>query len=203
MSALGARDPTVRQRHIVILVGTKSHGPAGNGIHDYPAQARLLHDCLLRSAVGKHLTVTRAEDDTWPSAAIAGADAIVVIGDGRDGDLPYADAGHLASPARIAQVDAAVGRGTGIVAVHFSTFTPETDLPRTLAWQGACFHWQQDGKREWKSRISWAKGVPELLQAEHPLLRGWSSGALREEYYHHLTFHAQAEPLLAIRALPG
>lgn len=203
MSLLGARDPAQRTRRVVILAGKKSHGPDGNGVHDYPAQARLLHDCLQRSALASQLAITRAEDDTWPAAAVAEADVLVVIGDGRDGDLPYADAGHIATSERIATVAAAVARGAGVLAVHFSTFTPECDMPQVLAWQGACFHWQQDGKREWKSRITWAKGVPDLLTADHPLLRGWGGGALREEYYHRLTFHPSAVPLLAVRALPG
>jgi len=37
--------------------------------------------------------------------AIAEADCVVVIGDGRDGDLPYSEASHLDSPERIAQLE--------------------------------------------------------------------------------------------------
>ena len=50
-------------KRIVIIAGRKSHGPDGNGIHDYPAQARLLHDCLRRSPVADRIMVVRAEDD--------------------------------------------------------------------------------------------------------------------------------------------
>lgn len=203
MSRLGSADPADRIRRIVIVAGRKSHGPAGNGIHDYPAQARILHDALLRGPLGGRLAVVRAEDDAWPEAAVAAADCLVVIGDGRDGDLPYAEASHLASPQRIAQVEAAAARGCGVVAIHFSTFAPERELPRVLAWQGAAFQWEQNGKRDWRSRITWATGMPDLLAGGHPALRGVAMGRLREEYYHRLAFHPDAVPLVAVRALPG
>ncbi|MCK6490919.1 MAG: ThuA domain-containing protein [Planctomycetes bacterium] len=190
-------------RRIVILAGRKSHGPAGNGIHDYPAQARLIEDCLRRGPLGGGLGITRAEDDAWPAAAVAAADCLVVVGDGRDGDLPYAEAGHLASPERIAQVEAAVARGAGVVVLHFSTFAAERDLARALRWQGAAFQWEQGGKRDWHSRITWATGMPDVLAAGHPVLRGVAMGRLHEEFYHRLAFHPAAVPLVAVRALPG
>lgn len=190
-------------KNILIVAGKKSHGPDGNGIHDYPAQARLLQDCLQRSAIGAELRIIRAEDDSWPEAEVAKADCLVVIGDGRDGDLPYAEASHLASPARISQTEALVARGGGVVAIHFSTFAPERDLPRALAWQGAAFQWEQNGKRDWFSRITWAHGLPDLLAPGHAVLRGVVMGRLHEEYYHRLAIHPRAVPLVAVRALPG
>lgn len=202
-SRRGAADPTPRGRRVVILAGKKSHGLEGNGIHDYPAIARLLQDGLQQSLRGAQLTVVRAENDSWPAAAIADADAIVIVGDGRDGDLPYAEAAHLADDARKTQIAAAVARGAGLVPIHFSIFTPERDLPTVLAWQGAAFHWEQQGRRDWVSKISWAAAPFELCAAEHPLLRGVKPLPLREEYYHRLAFHPAAQPLIAIRALPG
>ncbi len=190
-------------RHIVIVAGAKSHGPAGNGIHDYPAQARLVHDALQRSTLGDRLSITRAEDNAWPGDAIADADCLVVISDGRDGDLPYAEASHLADEQRIAEVDAAVRRGMGVVTVHFANFASEKDLPRALDWQGAAFQWQQGGERNWKSRITWACGVLDLLARDHPVLRGVASDHLREEFYHQLVFHHDVTPLVKVRALPG
>jgi type 1 glutamine amidotransferase len=191
------------KRRILILAGRKSHGPDGNGIHDYPAQARLLHDCLARGPLGGELAITRAEDDAWPADEVAAADCLVVGGDGRDGDEPYAEAAHLASPERIAQVAAAAARGAGMVVIHFATFTPERELARVLAWQGAAFQWEQAGRRDWHSRITWAAGVPDLLAAGHETLNGVVMDRLREEYYHRLVFHPAVQPLVAVRALPG
>lgn len=201
MSALGAADRGERPRRVVILAGSKSHGPAGNGIHDYAAQARLLADCLARCQLGAHLAVRLAEDGAWPSAAIAQADAVVVISDGRDGDA-YADAVHLADPGRMAELEAAVARGAGICVLHFATFTPERDLATALRWQGGAFAWEQGGRREWRSRITWATGMLDRC-GEHPVTRGVGGGPLREEYYHRMVLHPRSVPLVAVRALPG
>ncbi|HAI11235.1 MAG TPA: hypothetical protein DCM28_05985 [Phycisphaerales bacterium] len=203
MKLLGAADQSIRQRHIVIIAGKKSHGPDDNGIHDYPAQARLLNDALLRSAVGEQLTITRLEDDAWFEQAIENADCLVVVSDGRDGDLPYADASHLGNPQRIAQVQAAVDRGMGVVPIHFATFASESQMPTALAWQGAIFHWEQQGKRNWSSRITWATGLFDKMEKDHPILRGVTSSPIHEEFYHQLTFHPDATQLLKVRALPN
>lgn len=200
---LGAADRAERVRRIVIVAGCKSHGPPGNGIHDYAAEARLLQEALRRSVLGPRLSVVRAEDDAWPVAAVDEADCLVVVSDGRDGDLPCAEASHLASPERVAQVEAVTARGAGVVPVHFATFAAERDLARALSWQGAAFHWEQAGQRDWYSRITWAAGTLDQLAPGHPILRGVAATRLPEEYYHRLAFHAQAVPLIAVRALPG
>jgi len=203
VSALGSVDETERVRRIVILAGRKSHGPEGNGIHDYPAQARLLHSCLKRCQLADRMTIVRIEDGEWSSIEVRKADCVIVISDGRDGDLPYAEATHLASPERIADVETAVACGSGIVAVHFSTFASESNLTTAQRWQGACFHWEQNGKREWRSKITWARGMLDHAVPGHPVLRGVGGGALHEEYYHRLSYHPQAVPLITVRALPG
>lgn len=202
MTHLGAKEQTQRKRHIVIIAGCKSHGPDDNGIHDYPAQARLVQDCLLRSELADQLSVTRLENDDWRADVIDTADCLVIISDGRDGDLPYAEASHHANTQRKAQVDALVQRGMGVVPVHFATFTPENDMPMALNWQGGVFHWEQQGKRERKSRITWATGIFDRMQADHPTLHGVDCSRLREEFYHQITFHPDVTPLIKIRALP-
>jgi type 1 glutamine amidotransferase len=203
MSALGAADSSKRPRRVVILAGRKSHGPDGNGIHDYPAQARLLQDALKRSAVGAQLEITRLENDAWSDEALGNADCLVVLSDGRDGDLPYAEASHLSSLDRRQQVAASVARGMGVVAIHFSIFAGERDMPAALEWQGGVFHWEQNGKRDWFSKITRTKGTLDALSADHPVLHGVSGSSLADEFYHRLALHLRATPLLAIPALPG
>lgn len=202
MNLLGARDATNRKRHIVIITGRKSHGPDDNGIHDYPAQARLFHDCLQRSFLSDQLSITRLENDDWQSDVIESADCLVIISDGRDGDLPYDEASHLKTPQRKVQMKQLVERGMGVVAIHFATFASEGDLPDALDWQGAIFHWEQQGKRQWKSRITWATGVFDRMQLSHPTLNGVDCSRLREEFYHQLSFAPNVTPLLMVRALP-
>jgi len=53
-------------KRIVLIAGRKSHGPDHNGIHDYPAQVRLLAWCL-RHALGGQVDLTLAYDDAWPA----------------------------------------------------------------------------------------------------------------------------------------
>ncbi len=202
MSPLGATDLELRDRHIVIIAGHKSHGPEHNNIHDYPAQARLIEDICRRSEVGSQLIITRAENDDWPSKAIENADCVVIIGDGRDGDLGYAEASHLSSPQRISELEEAVSRGAGVVPIHFSIFASEADLERVLRWQGGAFQWEQNGKRDWFSIITWERGALKAL-TDHPVLNGVSEEMMHEEYYHKLAFHESTIPLIAVSSLPG
>src|SRR5262245_20492622 len=88
-------------RKVVILAGKKSHGPIGNGIHDYGWSARLLKVMLENSSVKDRLRV-EVHMDGWPREpkTLDDADTIVVISDGRDGDK-FDEAPHLASPERV------------------------------------------------------------------------------------------------------
>ncbi len=196
-------DSNVKKKQIVILAGKKSHGPDDNGIHDYPAQARLLQYCLQKCVLAEQISIMRAENDEWPELAIAKADAVIIISDGRDGDLPFAEASHISSPARIALINEIVKRGASIIPIHFATFASEKDLEMVKNWQGACFQWERNGKRDWFSKITWANGMLDHAITEHPILNGVDGSALHEEYYHKLSFHPTAIPLVKIRALPG
>lgn len=188
-------------KKIVIIAGKKSHGPDDNGVHDYPAQARLLACCLKR-ALGDAVETTLAYDDHWPSAAIAAADCLAVLSDGKDGDKPFATASQLSTPERRAEVDALCARGGGLAVFHFSLFAPENLEPWMLERCGGCFSWEQDGQRDWHSRISWAKGHLDMA-LDHDLLRGFDGAPLHEEYYHRLRFDPAVTPLVIQRALEG
>lgn len=194
---------SVTQKKIVILAGKKSHGPENNGIHDYPAQAKLLHYSLLNSEISKQITINRIENDAWEEELINEADCIVIISDGRDGDLPYAEASHLANVNRKQQIKTALSRGAGLVPIHFATFACEKDMEMALEWQGACFQWEKDGQRNWHSKITWIKGLWEFSTPTHPIVNGVKPTAFREEYYHKLRFHKNSIPLIKVAALPG
>ena len=196
-------DSNTKKKSIVILAGKKSHGPDDNGVHDYPAQARLLHYCLLKSSIADQISITRAENDKWPEAEISRADCLVIISDGRDGDLPFAEASHLSSLARINLIKEVVARGAGIVPIHFATFASENDIEMAKQWQGACFQWERNSKRDWFSKITWAKGMLDHAIPEHQILNGVEDSPFLEEYYHKLSFHPKSIPLIKVRALPG
>ena len=92
----------VAPRKIVLIAGKKSHGPEGNGIHDYPWSAKLLKVMLDNSNIRDQVRVEYHRDG-WPrdEKTLDDASAIVIISDGRDGDL-YEEALHLESDQRVA-----------------------------------------------------------------------------------------------------
>src|SRR5262245_31112917 len=113
------------RKKIVLLAGPKSHGPVGNGVHDYGWSARLIKMMLETSAVKDKVRV-ETHPEGWPrdSRSLEDADVIMVISDGRDGDK-YADAPHLASEERVWFIGRQIKRGCGFLTFHFSTFAPQ------------------------------------------------------------------------------
>src|SRR5262245_62604624 len=100
--SLQAQDP--KPKKIVILAGPKSHGPVGNGMHDYGWSAKLLKVMLDNSNVADRLRV-EIHLDGWPAdpSTLDDAATIMVISDGRDGPA-FTEALHFASPENLATV---------------------------------------------------------------------------------------------------
>jgi len=200
-------------RTILFIAGAKSHGPEGNGVHDYAWEARVAAAMLLRSNIGGALRV-RVVTDGWPRDArvLDDADALVLFCDGRDGDH-FTEALHLAGPARINEVERLMARGCGLSVIHFGTFANQADAPRVLDWLGGYFQWQDDaGRRAWSSAITTMEcPVEPCISAEnpnvrHPALNGIAPFTLREEFYHDLTFPVADPawtPLLSVPSLPA
>lgn len=193
------------KRHtIAFIAAPKSHGPEGNGQHDYPWDARVAAAMLLRSNVGDQIHPL-VFTDGWPAddTALDGADAIVLFCDGRDGDR-FAEALHLESPARIARVEQLMNRGCGLSIIHFGSFTAEADAARVLRWCGGYFQWQgDDGSRAWRSAITTGDAPVELASPGHPALRGVPPFRLREEFYHDLCFPIDDPRWTALLRVPS
>ncbi len=197
-------------RTLVLIAGPKSHGPEGNGAHDYPWDARVAAAMLLASNVADRLRV-RVIIDGWPAdeSELSDADGIVLFCDGRDGEH-FSEALHLANAERIASVERLMKRGCGLAVIHFGTFAGEADGERALRWCGGYFQWQgDDGARAWRSAITTLEAPVVPATPGHPALRGIdpSGFRLREEFYHDLRFPNAADsawtPLLAVPALPA
>lgn len=128
-----------RPLRIVLLADRKDHGPAGNGLHDYPlwqerwalmlggradpdaAQPAVAGGALDEGAPG--VTVERASG--WPSEAqFAAADVIVAF------------CYLLWNAARKKQVAAYLARGGGLVAIHSATWTKPKADPEVAALLG-------------------------------------------------------------------
>src|SRR5438552_19116527 len=99
-TTLLAADPPPKK--IVLIAGKKSHGPEGNGIHDYNWSDGLLKTALEHSNVKDQLRV-EIHLNGWPKSekALENAATIMIISDGSDGDQ-YSEALHLDSPERVA-----------------------------------------------------------------------------------------------------
>src|SRR5579859_5123263 len=193
-------------KKIVILAGPKSHGPVGNGIHDYGWSARLLKVMLENSSVKDKVRV-ETHLDGWPhdSKTLEDADTIMVISDGRDGDQ-YAEAPHLASEERVRFMEKQIKRGCGFLTFHFSTFAPQKYSQQMLEWNGGYFQWETDDKRQWYSAITTTETEVKLGTPDHPISRGLTPFKMKEEFYYNLRFTEMdkaLKPIWVVPALPG
>ncbi|MFM7843970.1 MAG: ThuA domain-containing protein, partial [Planctomycetota bacterium] len=108
-------------KKVVLIAGKKSHGPEGNGIHDYPWSVKLLKLMLDNSNVREQVDV-EFHLNGWPQddRCLDTAATIMVISDGRDGDL-YEEAPHLSTKEHRARIQKQIDRGCGFATFHFST----------------------------------------------------------------------------------
>ena len=193
-------------KKVVLIAGPKSHGPVGNGIHDYPWSVKLLKVMLDNSNVAERVRV-ECHFEGWPEdpQTLDDADTIMVISDGRDGEL-FAEAPQFASEEHLACIERQVKRGCGFLTFHFSTFAPDKYADQILNWTGGYFDWETDGKRDWYSAIQTMDTDVKLASPEHPVSRGVRPFRMNEEFYFNLRFRPNdkgLKPLLAVPALPG
>lgn len=175
-------------KNIVLIAGLKSHGPEGNGIHDYAWSARLLQTMLENSNVAEHVRVT-THLNGWPSddTSLRSADTIMIISDGRDGHLGR-EAPHLADKERIELLNGLTKAGCGVVTFHFSTFAPDQFGSAALNWYGGYFDWETNGQREWYSDITTIEATLAPATDDSEILRGVSPFRIREEFYFDIRF---------------
>ena len=97
-------------RKVVLIAGPKSHGPVGNGLHDYPWSVKLLKVMLDNSNIRDHVRV-EYHLDGFPAdpRTLDDADTIMVISDGRDGDK-FVEAPHFQSEANLKAVQKQIDR---------------------------------------------------------------------------------------------
>lgn len=171
--ALFGAEPT----RILIVVGPTNHPP---GTHEVAAGGRVLKHCLEHMM---NLPGVQAElVEGWPEKAQRDAAASVVfIGDTFPANrLPNAEQ-------NLADLDAMMRRGCGIVCVHYATgllgqdVTPEGDHP-LLRWLGGYF-----ANKSCKHHESFAKIFPAATitpaAPQHPAWRGCREFTLNDEPY--------------------
>ncbi|TWT34392.1 ThuA domain-containing protein [Blastopirellula retiformator] len=194
------------RQKIVLIAGKKSHGPEGNGIHDYPWSVKLLQAMLVNSNISGNITVEHHLNG-WPDnpSTLNDADAIMIISDGRDGDK-YEEAPHFQSEEHVAQIQKQIDRGCGFLTFHFSTFAPDKYADKILDWSGGYFDWEENGERKWYSAITTQTAALQLSAADHPISRGVVPFTLREEFYYNLRFDpddVKRQSIVSVPTLPG
>jgi type 1 glutamine amidotransferase len=198
-----ARADTPKPKKILLIAGKKSHGPVGNGMHDYGWSVQLLKVMLDNSNVKDRVRV-EFHLDGWPKnpRTLEDADTIMIISDGRDGNQ-FEEAPHLASDERVRFIDKQMKRGCGFLTFHFSTFAPEKYRDQVLDWCGGYFQWETDGKRQWYSAIQTLETEVQLGAADHPISRGLKPFKMREEFYYNIRFKPKDETLKPIWTVPA
>ncbi len=193
-------------KKIVLIAGPKSHGPVGNGIHDYPWSVKLLKVMLDNSNVADRVRV-ECHLDGWPAdpATLDDADAILVVSDGRDGDL-FREAPQFESAEHVQAIEKQVARGCGFLTFHFSTFAPDAQADRSFDWAGGYFDWETDGRRQWFSNIATKTAEVRPASPKHPVSRGLTPFTLHEEFYYDVRFRPDdpgLAPIWTVPDLPG
>lgn len=170
-------------RKIVLIGGAKSEKSAG--LHDYPNGVRALKAILESTPDAHDKLQVEAYPDGWPAdpKALDDAAAIVWYFDGMDKH-------PLRDPARRAAFEAAMRRGTGLVALHQASTVPTDDdlgLPR---WLGAARYGMFDRTTQW------AELVPAT--ASQAVVSGVDAFAYRDEFYPTFRFAASGGKRLPI-----
>ncbi|QDU49926.1 ThuA domain-containing protein [Gimesia panareensis] len=194
------------RKKIVLIAGPKSHGPVGNGIHDYPWSVKLLKVMLDNSNIKDQIRV-EYHLDGWPEnpETLNDADTIMVISDGRDGEK-FTEAPHFASQDHLNQIQRQIDRGCGFLTFHFSTFAPDQYAKQILDWSGGFFDWEENGVRNWYSAIKTIEAPVQIPHPDHPICRGVKPFEMREEFYFNLRFQQNDPhlvPLLEVPELKG
>ncbi len=172
-SALSAAEPA----RVLVIVGPSTHPP---GTHEVAAGGRLLEYCLNHLA---NVPGVKAEVFfDWPkdAAVLEAARTLVFIGD------IFPPQRLPESKTILAQLDAMMRRGCGLVCVHYATGLRNEDVPPggghpLLEWMGGYFATKCDHHQS-IAKIYPAATITPAAPA-HPISRGWRAFTLNDEPY--------------------
>jgi hypothetical protein len=156
-------------REVLLIAGPPSHPPLQ---HEQNAAAILLAR-ILNTVPGIHATTSQ---NGWPQdpELVRRADAIWIFCNGADGHL-LAQGGHAA------EMQAAAGRGAGIMFYHFATEPPERTLHEEfLDWTGGYFELNYSVNPIFTADF---KTLPR-----HPITRGVLPFSVTDEWYYNMRF---------------
>jgi type 1 glutamine amidotransferase len=184
------------QHRIVLIAGTKSHGP---GMHEYLKSARLLK-VLLDRAPGLKNTRTEVVYDGWPSdvSDLDTADTIVFLSDGMQWS-PW-----TFTPERIAAIQKQIDRGCGFMTFHFATYIPYKFQQQGFAWNGGYVEYDGPKHPEMFFTQKVLTTDVQFPSPHHPVMNGVKPFHVMDEFYYKATFVDHGViPLLRIPELPA
>jgi len=161
-------DPALTK--IVIIAGSKSHGP---GDHEYFAGCAILMD-MLKQTPGVFPVMAR---DGWPKneAILKGAKSIVLYMDGRGGH-PVNKKLNVLKPL--------MDQGVGWVNLHYAVdYTKETGAT-VIDWMGGFYDAEISINPHWMANFS--------TLPDHPISRGVKPFEIKDEWYFNM--HWRADP---------
>jgi hypothetical protein len=161
-------------KRVLLIAGEPSHG---YGEHEFVAAAKLLAECLNKANLGVAATLSRG----FPASGIPdGIDSVLIYSDGYD---QHAARGHLSELRRHVEL------GGGLCILHWALEPAEGEI-------GAFLDDTLGGRYERHYSVNpiWTLEHPVL--AEHAVTRGVELGAIEDEWYYHLRFAPDVEPLL-------
>jgi type 1 glutamine amidotransferase len=184
-----------RHYRIVLIAGSKSHGP---GMHEYLKSARLIKVLLDRAELKN--VETEVVYDGWPTnvSDLDNADTIVFLSDGMQWS-PWSF-----TPERIAAIQKQIDRGCGFMSFHFATYIPYKFQEQGLAWNGG--YVEYDGPKHREMYFTQKTLTADVLfpSPKHPVMNGVKPFHVRDEFYYKATFVDHGvTPLLRVPELPA
>jgi type 1 glutamine amidotransferase len=183
-------------RRIVLIAGSKTHGP---GEHEYLKTIRLFK-VLLDRAPSLKGAETLTVYDGWPTdeSILDTADTIVYISDGMQW-LPW-----TWTPEHIAAIQKQMDRGCGFMTLHFADYVPYKFSKYALEWNGGYVDYNGPTRPpEMFFTQKTITSTPVLATPSHPVLNGVKPFEIKEEYYYKATFMPHGiTPILRIPELP-
>jgi type 1 glutamine amidotransferase len=193
VAAMAPRGLAASVRHIVLIAGTKTHGP---GEHEYAKSMKLLK-VLLDRAPNLDGISTAVYFDGWPDdpKVLDTADAIVAFSDGME-QSPLFGADE-----RVALLEKQMKRGCGFVTIHFTTYIKARYAAQALEWGGGFFDY--DGDLAFRSAQKIAEADMDLASPAHAVSRGVEPFHLRDEFYYKIHFREHDARFSPILRTPG
>jgi len=166
-------------REILLIAGPPSHTRLA---HEQNAAA-VLYARFLNEVPGIHATVSRSG---WPADEnlIAKADAIWVFCDGGEKHL-------IARENHTGQMQAAAGRGAGMMFYHYGVEPPDKSLHKEfLDWTGGLFELRYSVNPIFEADFA---SLPK-----HPITRGVTPFKLKDEWYYNIRFREDRKSITEI-----